>query len=110
MLNWFSKLAGGFEGSTAHFGPEGGLAENTCLPTDTAKASKLHSQSAQKYAENSGIMWQAPPQKASDSSRFAYIGCMAEPLVLHGLRNKRAELAGEVIRVEKEVARLRAVS
>jgi len=33
---------------------------------------------------------------------------MAEPLVLHALRNKRAELSGEVIRAEKEVARLRA--
>jgi hypothetical protein len=33
---------------------------------------------------------------------------MAEPLVIHALRNKRAELSGAIIQAEKDLARLRA--
>ena len=48
------------------------------------------------------------PRKASDSSRFPYIWRMSEPLVLHALRNKRAELSGAIIRAAKDLARLHA--
>src|SRR5258708_6706322 len=46
------------------------MAETMCLPTGTAKASKLHSQPAQKYAENSGfaLVKSAPARQAGSVS------------------------------------------
>ena len=49
----------------------GEMAETMCLPTGTAKASKPHSQPAQKYAENSGfalVVKSAPARQAGSVS------------------------------------------
>jgi hypothetical protein len=47
------------------------MAETVCLPTGIAKASKPHSQAAQKYAENSGfalVVKSAPARQAGSIS------------------------------------------
>jgi len=47
------------------------MAETMCLPTGTAKASKPHSQPAQKYPENSGfalVVKSAPARQAGSVS------------------------------------------
>ena len=67
------------------------MAEIMCLPTGTAKASKPHSQPAQKYAENSGfalVMKSAPTSHAGSVSsllgvlQYAFAGVSGAALAL----------------------------
>jgi hypothetical protein len=67
------------------------MAEIMCLPTGTAKASKPHSQPAQKYPQNSGfalVMKSAPARQAGSVSsllgvlQYAFAGVSGAALGL----------------------------